>query len=96
MLDGLHGSSIETTFCRQEGCASHVAGADGKMNQLPGIAMVTRGPGAANAHDGLPMAWQDSTPMFLFVGLFKRCRSDLVAQNQVGEFVEDDLLQVPC
>lgn len=46
-----------------------MAEADGKMNQMPGIAMVTRGPGAANAHVGLHTAWQDSTPMVLLVGL---------------------------
>src|SRR5699024_9871624 len=32
-------------------------------------AMVTRGPGAANAHVALHTAWQDSTAMVLFVGL---------------------------
>ncbi|MFQ4149972.1 thiamine pyrophosphate-dependent enzyme [Arthrobacter sp. LAPM80] len=69
VLDGLHASQIETIVCRHEGGASYMAEADGKMNQLPGIAMVTRGPGAANAHVGLHTAWQDSTPMVLFVGL---------------------------
>ncbi len=69
VLDGLHVSPIETIVCRHEGGASYMAEADGKMNQLPGIAMVTRGPGAANAHVGLHTAWQDSTPMVLFVGL---------------------------
>jgi acetolactate synthase-1/2/3 large subunit len=69
VLDGLHGSQIETIVCRHEGGATYMAEADGKMNQLPGVAMVTRGPGAANAHVGLHTAWQDSTPMVLFVGL---------------------------
>lgn len=69
VLDGLHESPIETIVCRHEGGAAYMAEADGKMNQLPGIAMVTRGPGAANAHVGLHTAWQDSTPMVLFVGL---------------------------
>ncbi len=69
VLDGLHASPIETIVCRHEGGASYMAEADGKMNQVPGIAMVTRGPGAANAHVGLHTAWQDSTPMVLFVGL---------------------------
>ncbi len=69
VLDGLHGSPIDTIVCRHEGGAAYMAEADGKMNQLPGIAMVTRGPGAANAHVGLHTAWQDSTPMVLFVGL---------------------------
>ena len=69
VLDGLHNSPIETIVCRHEGGAAYMAEADGKMNQIPGIAMVTRGPGAANAHVGLHTAWQDSTPMVLFVGL---------------------------
>lgn len=69
VLDGLHGSSIETIVCRHEGGAAYMAEAEGKLGQLPGIAMVTRGPGAANAHVGLHTAWQDSTPMILFVGL---------------------------
>ena len=69
VLDGLHNSTIDTIVCRHEGGAAYMAEADGKMNQRPGIAMVTRGPGAANAHVGLHTAWQDSTPMVLFVGL---------------------------
>ena len=69
VLDGLHDSDIETVVCRHEGGAAYMAEADGKMNPVPGIAMVTRGPGAANAHVGLHTAWQDSTAMVLFVGL---------------------------
>lgn len=76
VLDGLHNSAIETIVCRHEGGASYMAEADGKMNQLPGIAMVTRGPGAANAHVGLHTAWQDSTPMVLFVGLIPFAHRD--------------------
>jgi acetolactate synthase-1/2/3 large subunit len=38
--------------------------------------MVTRGPGAANAHVGLHTAWQDSTPMLLFVGLIPFAHRD--------------------
>ena len=69
VLDGLHDSSIQTVVCRHEGGAAYMAEADGKMSTTPGVAMVTRGPGAANAHVGLHTAWQDSTPMVLFVGL---------------------------
>ena len=76
VLDGLHGSPIETIVCRHEGGATYMAEADGKMNQMPGIAMVTRGPGAANAHVGLHTAWQDSTPMVLFVGLIPFAHRD--------------------
>lgn len=69
VLDGLHTSEIQTVVCRHEGGAAYMAEAEGKLNDLPGVAMVTRGPGAANAHVGLHTAWQDSTPMVLFVGL---------------------------
>ena len=69
VLDGLHDSSIDTVVCRHEGGAAYMAEAEGKLTDLPGVAMVTRGPGAANAHVGLHTAWQDSTAMVLFVGL---------------------------
>ncbi|PNH78593.1 acetolactate synthase [Arthrobacter sp. AFG20] len=76
VLDGLHRSDIETIVCRHEGGAAYMAEADGKLNQRPGVAMVTRGPGAANAHVGLHTAWQDSTPMLLFVGLIPFAHRD--------------------
>ncbi|RAX50410.1 acetolactate synthase [Arthrobacter sp. AQ5-05] len=76
VLDGLHHSPIETIVCRHEGGAVYMAEADGKMHQRPGIAMVTRGPGAANAHVGLHTAWQDSTPLVLFVGLIPFAHRD--------------------
>lgn len=69
VLDGLRDSSIRTVVCRHEGGAAYMAEAEGKLGDVPGVAMVTRGPGAANAHVGLHTAWQDSTAMVLFVGL---------------------------
>ncbi|NIH71088.1 thiamine pyrophosphate-dependent enzyme [Auritidibacter ignavus] len=69
VLDGLYDSPIDNIVCRHEGGAAYMAEAEGKMNSTPGVAMVTRGPGASNAHVGLHTAWQDSTPMVLFVGL---------------------------
>ncbi|MFV0294726.1 MAG: thiamine pyrophosphate-binding protein [Hyphomicrobiaceae bacterium] len=69
-LDGLHDSNrIQTVICRQEGGASIMAEAYGKLTGQPGICMVTRGPGAANAMAGLHIAQQDSTPMIMFLGL---------------------------
>ncbi|MFO7297482.1 MAG: thiamine pyrophosphate-binding protein [Proteobacteria bacterium] len=69
-LDGLFDSKqIKTIICRQEGGASMMAEAWGKMTGKPGICFVTRGPGAANAMSGLHVAQQDSTPMILFLGL---------------------------
>ena len=55
-------------ICRQEGGASYMAEAYGKLTGRPGLAFVTRGPGAANAAIGIHTAMQDSTPMIVFVG----------------------------
>ncbi|MFZ1106505.1 MAG: thiamine pyrophosphate-binding protein [Hyphomicrobiaceae bacterium] len=69
-LDGLHDSNrIKTVICRQEGGASMMAEAWGKITGEPGVCFVTRGPGAANAMAGLHVAQQDSTPMVTFIGL---------------------------
>jgi acetolactate synthase I/II/III large subunit len=69
-LDGLHDSNrIKTIVCRQEGGASMMAEASGKLTGEPGICFVTRGPGAANAMSGLHVAKQDSSPMVAFVGM---------------------------
>jgi len=69
VLDGLHGAQIETVVCRHEGGAAYMAEAHGKLTGQPGVAMVTRGPGAANAFVAIHAAWQDATPLVLFVGL---------------------------
>ncbi|WP_445155374.1 thiamine pyrophosphate-dependent enzyme [Arthrobacter sp. Hor0625] len=69
VLDGLHGSPIETVVTRHEGGAGFMAVAEGRLTDLPGVAMVTRGPGAANAFIAVHTAHQDATPMLLFVGL---------------------------
>ena len=68
VMNGLQETSIETILCKHEGAASMMAEADGKLTGRPGIAFVTRGPGATNAASGVHVAQQDSTPMILFVG----------------------------
>jgi acetolactate synthase-1/2/3 large subunit len=45
-----------------------MAEAHGKLSGRPGVCFVTRGPGATNASIGVHTAFQDSTPMVLFVG----------------------------
>jgi len=63
---------INVTVCRQEGGAAMMADAYGKLTGRPGICMVTRGPGATNASAGVHIAFQDSTPMILFIGQVAR------------------------
>ena len=72
VLDALHDSTIRTINARQEGGAAMMADAEGKMTGRPGVAMVTRGPGATNAAAGVHIAKQDSTPMLLLVGQIGR------------------------
>ncbi|HEX8193193.1 MAG TPA: thiamine pyrophosphate-binding protein [Allosphingosinicella sp.] len=69
VLDALHDTqAIDLVVCRQEGGVAYMAEADGKLTGRPGIAFVTRGPGATNASVGVHVAHQDSTPMILFIG----------------------------
>jgi|AntAceMinimDraft_1070359.scaffolds.fasta_scaffold03767_8 acetolactate synthase-1/2/3 large subunit len=72
VLDALVDSDINVTVCRQEGGATMMADAHGKLTGRPGICMVTRGPGASNALAGIHIAKQDSTPLILFVGQIER------------------------
>lgn len=69
VLDGLYDSEIHTVVCRQEGGAGMAAMSEARLTGRAGVAMVTRGPGAANATIALHNAWQDGTPLVLFVGL---------------------------
>ena len=68
VLDALHDSHIRFVINRQEGGAAFMAEAYGKLTGKPGICFVTRGPGATNASIGVHTAYQDSTPMILFIG----------------------------
>ena len=70
VLDGFHAYKDHIQFItnRQEGGAAFMAEAQGKLTGRPGICFVTRGPGATNASIGIHTAFQDSTPMVLFVG----------------------------
>ena len=73
VLDALNDvPDIAFTVCRQEGGAAMMAEAQGKLTGEPGICFVTRGPGATNASAGLHIAFQDSTPMILFIGQIAR------------------------
>jgi acetolactate synthase I/II/III large subunit len=94
-LDGLHDSNrIKTIICRQEGGASMMAEAWGKITGEPGVCFVTRGPGLANAMSGLHVAQQDSTPMVLFVGLpasrveDREAFQEIETKSLLGSFVK--------
>lgn len=69
VLDALRDApGIRTINTRHEGAASNMADAYGKLTGRPGVCMVTRGPGATHAANGVHTASEDSTPMLLFIG----------------------------
>ncbi|HXW66244.1 MAG TPA: thiamine pyrophosphate-binding protein [Burkholderiaceae bacterium] len=53
---------------RHESASTFMAGAYARLTGQPGIAFVTRGPGACNAAIGVHHAQQDSLPLVLLVG----------------------------
>ncbi len=88
VLDGFHDRADRIQFIvnRQEGGASFMAEAHGKLTGRPGVCFVTRGPGATNASIGVHTAFQDSTPMVLFVGDVASDTRDREAFQEVDFF----------
>jgi acetolactate synthase I/II/III large subunit len=82
VLDALlDARGIRVIVNRHESGSSFMADAYAKLTGQPGVVFVTRGPGATNASIGIHTAYQDSTPMVVFVG-------------QVGnDFVEREAFQ---
>ena len=88
VLDALHDvvDRLRFVVCRHEGGAAYMAEAYGKLTGRPGVALVTRGPGASNAAIGIHTAAQDSTPVLL-----------LVSGGQLGDLeLREDLFDDFC
>ncbi|MFT4063218.1 thiamine pyrophosphate-binding protein [Paraburkholderia sp.] len=85
VLDSLHDETerIRTIVCRHEAAAANMAEAVGKLTGRPGVALVTRGPGATHASIGVHTAFQDSTPMILLIGQCAREHLDREAFQEI-------------
>lgn len=85
LLDGLYQqrNAIKVINTRHEGGASNMADAYAKLTGKPGICMVTRGPGATNASIGIHTAFQDSSPVILFIGQVARNMVDREAFQEI-------------
>jgi acetolactate synthase-1/2/3 large subunit len=69
LLDALYGrTDIDTVVCRHEAGAGFMALADARLSGRPGVACVSRGPGASNAAIAVHTAQQDGVPFILLVG----------------------------
>ncbi len=65
-------NSIQLVVCRHEGGAAFMAVADGRLRDRAGVAVVSRGPGLANAMVAVHSAFHDATPLVLLVGQVER------------------------
>ena len=85
VLDALYGvrDRIKLINARHEAGAANMAEAYGKLTGKPGIALVTRGPGACHAAIGVHTARQDSTPLILLVGQIGRGTRDREAFQEI-------------
>jgi acetolactate synthase I/II/III large subunit len=68
----LQSNSMRVVVCRHETGAGYMAVADGRLRSRAGVAMVSRGPGMANAMGPLHTAFHDATPMVVLVGQVER------------------------
>ena len=85
VLDAFHGRERDIRFvtCRQESGAAMAADAHARLTGRPGVCFVTRGPGATNASAGVHIAYQDSTPLILFIGQVARDMVDREAFQEI-------------
>jgi len=67
LSDALFRSKIKPIFCHHEQAAAMAAEADGRISGL-GVCLVTAGPGAINALNGVVGAYVDSSPMLILSG----------------------------
>src|SRR5262249_25871596 len=74
---------IQLVVCRHESGASNMADAAAKLTGRPGVALVSRGPGATNASIGIHTAFQDSTPVILLIGQVRRDFLDREAFQEI-------------
>ena len=70
VLDALRDAQDTVRFvtARHEGAAAFMANVSTKLTGVPGVCLVSRGPGALHAANGVHMAMQGSTPLLLLVG----------------------------
>ena len=72
LLDALHDADIQVVICRHEGGAGFMAVAEAKITGVPGVVLVSRGPGATNLSIAVHMAEQDAVPLIAIMGQVAR------------------------
>jgi len=68
LLDAFHSDSIRFVMNRHEQCSGHAAEAYSKASGLPGVVVVTSGPGLTNVVTPLLDSLNDGVPIIVFSG----------------------------
>lgn len=69
LTDALYrNKNLKAICCHHEQVVAMAADGYGRVNNVPGAALVTIGPGATNAITGVAQAFLDSSPMFVISG----------------------------
>ena len=68
VFDAAIDSGVELLHVRQEAAAVHMADAFGRLTGMPGVALVTAGPGFANTLSALYVALMAESPLVLLSG----------------------------
>lgn len=69
LTDALYrNKNLKAICCHHEQAVAMAADGYGRVNDIPGVALVTIGPGATNAITGVAQAYLDSSPMFVISG----------------------------
>ena len=70
VFDALSDGGPELVVCRHEQNAAFMAAAVGRLTGIPGVALVTSGPGTTNLATGLITATTEQDPMIAICGGF--------------------------
>ncbi len=84
VLDALTArDEIDVVTTRHESGAGFMALADARLTGRPGVAFVSRGPGAMNAAIAVHSSQQDAVPLVLFIGQVERAHRNMGAFQEV-------------
>lgn len=81
LVDSLGKSDLHAICCHHEQAAVIAAEGYARIRNVPGVALVTTGPGGTNAVTGIAGAWLDSIPMLVIAGQVKR--ADITPRDEV-------------
>lgn len=91
--DSVGKSGIDYVCFLHEQGAAIAAEAYAQHTNIPGLVLVTSGPGATNAITGITAGWIDSTPMIVISGQSKR--ADLVGDRGVRQIGSQEVQIIP-